>query len=70
MLSFYLWAEVVLERLPCIQSSLLTIQVLLLDKKTYYLAKETMNIGFTVDVAESKIKFMGNLSLNLWDCGG
>jgi len=33
-------------------------------------AKETMNIGFTVDVAESKIKFMGNLSLNLWDCGG
>jgi len=35
-----------------------------------YPAKETMNIGFTVDVAESKIKFMGNLSLNLWDCGG
>lgn len=35
-----------------------------------YPAKETMHIGFTVDVAEAKIKFMGSLSLNLWDCGG
>lgn len=35
-----------------------------------YPAKETMGIGFTVDVAESKFRFMGNLTLNLWDCGG
>jgi len=31
-----------------------------------YPAKETMGIGFTVDVAESKFRFMGNLTLNLW----
>jgi Ras-related GTP-binding protein A/B len=35
-----------------------------------YPAKDTTNIGFTVDVAESKFRFMGNLTLNLWDCGG
>lgn len=35
-----------------------------------YPARETMNIGFTVTVEESKIRFMGNLTLNLWDCGG
>jgi hypothetical protein len=29
-----------------------------------------MGIGFTVDVNECKFKFMGNLTLNLWDCGG
>ena len=33
-------------------------------------AKETMNIGFTVGVSESKFRFMGSLTLNLWDCPG
>lgn len=36
----------------------------------YTKAKETMNIGFTVGVSESKFKFMGDLTLNLWDCPG
>lgn len=35
-----------------------------------YPAKETMGIGLTVGVDEQKIRFMGNLTLNLWDCGG
>eukprot|EP00331_Platyophrya_macrostoma_P020134 CAMPEP_0176463668 /NCGR_PEP_ID=MMETSP0127-20121128/36036_1 /TAXON_ID=938130 /ORGANISM="Platyophrya macrostoma, Strain WH" /LENGTH=306 /DNA_ID=CAMNT_0017855893 /DNA_START=51 /DNA_END=971 /DNA_ORIENTATION=- len=35
-----------------------------------YAAKETMNIGFTVGVSESKFRFMGSLTLNLWDCPG
>eukprot|EP01017_Pseudomicrothorax_dubius_P009333 TRINITY_DN1314_c0_g1_i6.p1 TRINITY_DN1314_c0_g1~~TRINITY_DN1314_c0_g1_i6.p1 ORF type:complete len:306 (-),score=68.12 TRINITY_DN1314_c0_g1_i6:227-1144(-) len=35
-----------------------------------YPAKETMGIGFTIDVNESKFKFMGKFVLNLWDCGG
>lgn len=29
-----------------------------------------MGFGATVDVNETKLKFMGNLTLNLWDCGG
>jgi len=29
-----------------------------------------MGIGFTVDINECKFRFMGNLTLNLWDCGG
>jgi len=29
-----------------------------------------MGIGFTVEINESKFTFMGNLTLNLWDCGG
>jgi Ras-related GTP-binding protein A/B len=33
-------------------------------------AKETMGIGFTIDINESKFRFMGKLMLNLWDCGG
>jgi len=29
-----------------------------------------MGIGFTVDISEMKFRFMGSLTLNLWDCGG
>ena len=29
-----------------------------------------MGLGPTIDINESKFKFMGNLTLNLWDCGG
>lgn len=32
--------------------------------------RETMGIGYTVGIEQKTIKFMGNLSLNLWDCGG
>jgi len=35
-----------------------------------YPARETVGFGYTVGVDESKIRFMGNLTLNLWDCGG
>jgi Ras-related GTP-binding protein A/B len=35
-----------------------------------YPAKDTSRIGYTTDRSEQKFKFMGNLTLNLWDCGG
>jgi len=35
-----------------------------------YVAKDVRRLGATVDVEHSNIKFMGNLMLNLWDCGG
>jgi Ras-related GTP-binding protein A/B len=34
-----------------------------------YPAKETHLIGYTNAVNECKMKFMGNLTLNLCDCG-
>ncbi len=33
-------------------------------------AKDTMKFAFTMEVQNSKVKFLGNLYLNLWDCGG
>ena len=33
-------------------------------------AKDTGKIGYTVERQEHKFKFMGTLTLNLWDCGG
>ena len=35
-----------------------------------YVAKDVRRLGATIDVEHSNIKFMGNLTLNLWDCGG
>nr|POE72855.1 ras-related gtp-binding protein a [Quercus suber] len=35
-----------------------------------YIAKDVRRLGVTVDVEHSNIKFLGNLMLNLWDCGG
>ncbi|CAD6500401.1 BgTH12-07578 [Blumeria graminis f. sp. triticale] len=35
-----------------------------------YVAKDTRRLGATIDVDLSNIKFLGNLTLNLWDCGG
>mgnify|MGYP000235707336 CR=1 FL=1 len=35
-----------------------------------YPPRDTMGIGYTVDINENKFLFMGNLTLNLWDCGG
>ncbi|GAB7360690.1 hypothetical protein MBLNU230_g0568t2 [Neophaeotheca triangularis] len=35
-----------------------------------YVAKDVRRLGATIDVEHSNIRFMGNLTLNLWDCGG
>jgi len=35
-----------------------------------YVAKDTKRLGATIDVDLSHVKFLGNLTLNLWDCGG
>jgi len=35
-----------------------------------YIAKDTTRLGPTVNVENSNIKFLGNLFLSLWDCGG
>ena len=35
-----------------------------------YVAKDVRRLGATIDVEHTNIKFMGNLQLNLWDCGG
>lgn len=35
-----------------------------------YVARDTKRLGATIDVDLSHVKFLGNLTLNLWDCGG
>jgi Ras-related GTP-binding protein A/B len=35
-----------------------------------YVAKDVRRLGATIDVEHSQVKFLGNLVLNLWDCGG
>ncbi|OZJ03545.1 Ras-related GTP-binding protein A [Bifiguratus adelaidae] len=35
-----------------------------------YIARDTRRLGATIDVEHSHVKFLGNLVLNLWDCGG
>ena len=35
-----------------------------------YVALDTRRLGVTIDVEHSHVKFLGNLNLNLWDCGG
>jgi len=35
-----------------------------------YIAKDTSRLGATVNIENSNIKFLGNLFLSLWDCGG
>ena len=35
-----------------------------------YVARDVRRLGATIDVEHSNIRFMGNLMLNLWDCGG
>ncbi|KAH8549173.1 ras-related GTP-binding protein A-like protein [Umbelopsis sp. PMI_123] len=35
-----------------------------------YIARDTRRLGATIDVEHSNLKFLGNLTLNLWDCGG
>ncbi|KDN40171.1 hypothetical protein K437DRAFT_258755 [Tilletiaria anomala UBC 951] len=35
-----------------------------------YKASDTRRLGSTLDVEHSHVRFLGNLVLNLWDCGG
>lgn len=35
-----------------------------------YLARDTMRLGPTLGVENTHVKFLGNLTLTLWDCGG
>ena len=35
-----------------------------------YLARDAYRITFTVDVAKCRVRFLGDLVLSLWDCGG
>ncbi|ODQ78115.1 hypothetical protein BABINDRAFT_40298 [Babjeviella inositovora NRRL Y-12698] len=35
-----------------------------------YSAFDTRRLGATIDVEHSHLRFLGNMSLNLWDCGG
>lgn len=35
-----------------------------------HVAKDVRRLGATIDVEHSRVKFLGNLILNLWDCGG
>lgn len=35
-----------------------------------YIARDTKRLGYTIDVEHSHVRFLGNLVLNLWDCGG
>jgi len=35
-----------------------------------YLARDTMRLGPTLGVENHHVRFLGNLVLTLWDCGG
>jgi len=35
-----------------------------------YIARDTRRLGATIGVEHAHVKLLGNLSLNLWDCGG
>lgn len=34
-----------------------------------YIARDTASLSPTIDVESSQLRFLGNLTLNLWDCG-
>lgn len=35
-----------------------------------YIARDTRRLGATIDVEHSHVRFLGDLVINLWDCGG
>lgn len=35
-----------------------------------YIASDVRRLGATIDIEHSNIRFLNNLTLNLWDCGG
>ena len=34
------------------------------------MARDTIRLAPTLDVEHTNVRFLGNLVLNLWDCGG
>lgn len=39
-------------------------------RSSSYRPSDTRRLGSTLDVEHSHVRFLGNLVLNLWDCGG
>jgi len=35
-----------------------------------YMARNTQALAATMEVETSHVRFLGNLTLHLWDCGG
>lgn len=35
-----------------------------------YIARDTRRLGATIGVEHAHVRFLGDLVLNLWDCGG
>lgn len=35
-----------------------------------HVAKDVRRLGATIDVDKKRVKFLGNLLLDIWDCGG
>lgn len=35
-----------------------------------FVAKDVRRLGATIDIVAHTERFLGNLTLNLWDCGG
>ena len=35
-----------------------------------HVAKDTRRLGATIDVETNQIRFLGEMRLDLWDCGG
>jgi Ras-related GTP-binding protein A/B len=35
-----------------------------------HVAQDTRRLGATIDVEASQIRFLGEMRLDLWDCGG
>ena len=35
-----------------------------------YIASDTRRLGATIEVEQSNVRFLDNLVLNIWDCGG
>lgn len=68
--------------LPCQATKMAKKKVLLMGKSgsgktsmrsfifANYMARDTMRLSPTLDVEHHHVRFLGNLVLNLWDCGG
>lgn len=35
-----------------------------------HVARDVRRLGATIDVDKKRVKFLGNLLLDIWDCGG
>lgn len=73
---FYLWELLALERHLCARSYC-KLPRYLTETTTEPLARSSNNpasltsrLGVTIDVEQNHVRFLGDLILNLWDCGG